>query len=92
MIQVMSNRVLRVISERIRNADFYSVMIDETTDVSNVEQVVICFRWVSENFEVHEDFVGLYEVESTTAERLYQVINDVMLRLNLTISKVRGQC
>ena len=92
MIQVMSNRVLRMVSGRIRNATFYSVMIDETTDVSNVEQVVVCFRWVSENFDVHEDFVGLYEVESTGAERLYQVITDVMLRLNLTASKVRGQC
>ena len=48
MIQVMSNRVMRNASGRILNATFYSVMIDETTDISNAEQVFVCFRWVSE--------------------------------------------
>ena len=67
-------------------------MIDETTDVSNVEQVVICLRWVDENFEVQEEFVSLFEVASTGAEIIYAAITDVFLRLNLAISKVRGQC
>ena len=31
-------------------------MIDETTDESNKEQVVICFRWVDDEVDVHEDF------------------------------------
>ena len=67
-------------------------MVDETTDVSNVEQVVVCLRWVSETLRVQEDFVGLYEVASTGAETIYTAVNDVLLRLNLSISKLRGQC
>ena len=67
-------------------------MVDETTDVSNIEQVVICLRWVNENFEIQEEFVGLYEVASIGAENIYAAITDVFLRLNLPISKVRGQC
>jgi len=47
---------------------------------------------VDENFEVQEEFVGLYEVASTGAENIYAAITDVLLRLNLPISKVRGQC
>ena len=61
-------------------------MIDETTGVSNIEQVVIYLRWVSERFEAHEDFIGLYQV------KLRNSMADVMLRLNLAVSKVRGQC
>ena len=53
---------------------------------------MICLRWVSETLAVHEDFIGLYEVASTGAEMIYSTIKDVLLRLNLTISKVRGQC
>lgn len=34
----------------------FTVMVDET-DASNVEQVVICLKWISESFEVHKDFV-----------------------------------
>ena len=67
-------------------------MLDETTDVANVEQVVICLRWVSERFEICEDFVGLHQVDSTEGEKLYGVIADVLLRLNLAVSKVCGQC
>ena len=34
----------------------------------------------------------MYEVASTAAENIYATITDVLLRLNLAISKVRGQC
>ena len=31
-------------------------MVDENTDMSNKEQVVIVFWWVSDELDVHEDF------------------------------------
>ena len=92
MVKVMALRILRKISTIIQATPFYTIMVDETADVSNKEQVVVCIRWVDDNFEVHEDFIGLYQVDSTGAEKIYHVITDVFLRLNLTISKVRGQC
>ena len=92
IVKVMALRVLREISQSIQTAPFFSIMVDETTDVTNVEQVVVCLRWVSETLKVQEDFVGLYEVASTTAETIYSAMNDVLLRLNLSISKLRGQC
>ena len=49
-------------------------------------------RWVSETLKVREDFVGLYEVVLTRTETIYTAMNDVLLRLNLSISKLRGQC
>ncbi|KAL5514956.1 hypothetical protein EMCRGX_G000052 [Ephydatia muelleri] len=64
-------------------------MIDETTDESNKEQVVICFRWVDDELDVHEDFFGLYETESTEAIALLTIIHDV---LSISIIKLRGQC
>ena len=92
MLKVMALRILLKISTIIQATPFYTIMVDETADVSNKEQVVVCIRWVDDNFEVHEDFIGLYQVDSTGAEKIYHVITDVFLRLNLTISKVRGQC
>ena len=92
MVKVMALRVLWEISASLQSSPFYTVMVDETADVGNVEQVVVCLRWVSEKFEVHEEFLGLYQVESIEAEKLYSAISDVLLRLNLAVSKVRGQC
>ena len=31
----------------------------------------VCLRSVSESFEVYKDFVGLHQVESTEAKRVY---------------------
>ena len=67
-------------------------MIDETTDISNKEQVVICSRHVDENLMGHEGFVGLHVVESTEAASLYGVVIDVLLRLKLSTKKLRAQC
>ena len=65
--------VLRQVVESICSAPFLTIMVDETTDVSNAEQVVVCFRWVDSNLEPHEEFIGLYQVESTIA-----TIHDVL--------------
>ena len=92
MIKVMALCVLRKISAVLQKCLFLTVMVDETTDVSNTEQVVICIRYVDEHFEVHEEFVGLFEVASTRAENIFTAITDVFLRLNIPLSKVRGQC
>ena len=71
---------------------FLTIKIDETTDVSNKEQVVICFWWVDQSLEAHEEFIGLYSVESTESGMLIAVIHDVLQRLSISVSKLRGQC
>ena len=63
-------------------------MVDETTDQSNKEQVVLVLCWVDEALEVHE----LYSTSSTTAESLVSIIEDTLLRMNLKIEHCRGQC
>jgi hypothetical protein len=40
-VKVMALRILRKISFNLQSKSFYSMMLDETTDV-NVEQVVVC--------------------------------------------------
>ena len=92
MLKVMSLNILREISSILRESLFYTVMVDETTDVSNSEQVVICIRWVSKKFEVHEEFIGLYVVKKIDANTLLTVIRDVLHRLGIPLSKLRGQC
>ncbi|XP_062501357.1 uncharacterized protein LOC134178499 [Corticium candelabrum] len=67
-------------------------MADECTDVSNKEQFVIVIRWVSEDLQERESFIGLYEADSTDANRLVHSIKDVLLRLNVNISHCCGQC
>ena len=49
-------------------------------------------RWVDDTFDVYEEFVGLYKVQSISSNSLVAVIKDELFRMNLTLNKVRGQC
>ena len=89
----MALNVLRTIATCIHNSSFFTIMADETTDVSNREQVTIILRWVDDSdFSVNEEFVGLYAVPSIDSDTLVSIIKDTLLRFNLPLSKARGQC
>ena len=92
MIQIMALNILRKISANIRNLSYFTIMADEANDASNKEQFVICLRWVDDEFKVHEEFSGLYEIDSLTANTLVAAIKNTLLRMNLNLSRCRGQC
>jgi hypothetical protein len=43
-------------------------------EVTNKEQVVVCFRSVDDDFQPTEDFVGLHHVESINADVLVRCL------------------
>ena len=49
-------------------------MADETADLSNKGQVVVCIRWVDSNFTAHKDFVGFRPVARATADEIVGLI------------------
>ena len=92
MMKIMALRVLRDIASQIRSADFFTIMVDEATDVSNVSQLVLCIRWVDENLCAHEEFIGLHALDVANANTIVKVIKDVLLRMNISLKRCRGQC
>ena len=71
---------------------FFGLMAGAYTDVSKKEQVSICLRWVNrKEFKVQEDFIGFYEVNDIHRTTIVQAITDALIRLNLPISRCRGQ-
>lgn len=92
VIKLMGLNILRRIAADCQTSLFLTIMADETTDASNQEQVTLFVRWVTEDLEVHEEFLGLYTVPSIDAGTLVSVIKDTFLRMALSFDKVRGQC
>ena len=68
------------------------MMCDEATDVKNVSQHVVCLRWVDENLNAHDEFIGLKDMPSTDADSIVRELKDVPLRMRLKLEKCRGQC
>ena len=88
----MGLQILRDVISFIQAASFFTIMADEATDCTNKEQVVLVLRWVDKDLRVHEDFIGLYVVDSIEAKVLTSIIEDTLLRANLSVQKIRGQC
>lgn len=91
MLGIMALHILRDLSTEL-SGKWYTIMIDETTDLSNTEQMVCCLHYVDDDLEVHEEVIGLYSLDSTSAEMITATVEDVLLRLNLRIDNCRGQC
>ncbi|QQP40686.1 Uncharacterized protein FKW44_014820 [Caligus rogercresseyi] len=67
------------------------LIVDETSDVGNREQVAVCLRYVN-NEQPTETFVGFYEAKSTTGETLFQIVLEVINYLELHVDDIVGLC
>ena len=64
-----------------RKSDFCSIMVDETRDISNREQLVICLRWTDECPMPQED----YQIDRADACTIAAVVNDVLICLQMSL-------
>jgi len=74
----MSKEILSEITSEIQKAQYFTVMADETADISNQEQLVLCIRWVDDDLTAHEEFIGLYPLARTQASNIVEVIQVAM--------------
>ena len=67
LIKVMATHVIRDISEKLHKSPFVTIMVDETIDIKNQEQVTVVMRRIDEDLVVCEEFLGLYAISSINA-------------------------
>lgn len=81
--------------QRINQSPFFSILVDEVTDVSHTEQVGIIVRYIHNkgdaNFEIIEDFLGFVAVEKTDALTLTTVIVKSLREWGINLDKLRGK-
>ena len=79
------------IIEKCKEAPFFSLCADETTDVSVTEQLSLCVRYIDQStVEVCEDFLGYMRLEKCDAESIAGVITETLQKWTLSIEKLRG--
>ena len=92
-MQIMTLRVLLEVAENIQGVDFYVIMCIEATDVKNISEFVVCLRWVDNELEAYDNFIGLKNMPNTDADSIVRrMIKDVLLRMHLKFNKCRGEC
>jgi len=91
IVALMGQGVLREILTDIRSSTWFSLIADEATDISHNEQLSLSIRWVDSHYTIHEDTLGIVQLENTKASTLYSVIKDILIRCSLPITQCRGQ-
>lgn len=93
ILSILSREVIRNIIKKIKENTFYAILLDETSDITVKEQISFCLRTVDkESFEIEEYFIGFYETPKTDSNTLFNILKDILCRLELNIHNIRGQC
>ena len=70
---------------------FFTILADEVSDCSNLEQVSVVIRFVDKDNNIREEFLGFITVERITGEALATALLSWLKAHNIDVSFCRGQ-
>ncbi|CAB3225866.1 unnamed protein product [Arctia plantaginis] len=76
----------------VKAASAYSILADETADISGKEQLSIGLRYYDQKEKnVKEEFIGFVELQKMDAQTIATEINGFINALNIDVNKCVGQ-
>ncbi|XP_035839055.1 zinc finger MYM-type protein 1-like [Helianthus annuus] len=94
IILMLADEIKKELIKNIKEAKYYSIILDCTPDSSHKEQMTIIVRYVkfsSNSVIVEESFLGFLNANDTTGKGLFDATYAELQNLGLEIDDMRGQ-
>lgn len=99
IVDCLATKLKRSLTDEIKSAPFFSIIIDTTQDISKVDQLSIVIRYVflgkdsgsTSKLLIKESFLGFTKLEGQDASSMVDHITSSLLALKLDITNCRGQ-
>ncbi|KAB0803132.1 hypothetical protein PPYR_00102 [Photinus pyralis] len=90
-IMSLSGNISEQLSEKTKIIEFFSLALDESTDISSTAQLLIFIRGVTQDFEVLEELLGMCSLKGQTkGVDILNVLLDECSKTDLDLSKLAG--
>ena len=89
LLSICGDVIKKQVLQEIKGA-YFTILADETSDISGREQLCLCIRYVHKN-TIREEFIEYIEVDNTSGLNLSDTILKKLSEWDLDISKLRGQ-
>ena len=77
--------------QRLSGCEFYSLALDESTDISDTTQLSIFVRGVAITFDVVEELLDICPLKgTTTGKNVFAKVNQVIKKFKLSMNKLIG--
>lgn len=90
-IDDMAENVASTLRERGSTFEYFSICLDESTDISDTAQLAIFVRGVDSALNITEELLDLISMKgTTTAKDLYQAVKETLDKNKLPLAKLSG--
>ncbi|KAG6934082.1 zinc finger MYM-type containing 1 [Chelydra serpentina] len=77
-ITIMAEQLRNQFTDEVKDAKYYSIVVDSTPDVSHVDQLTLMLRYVTGNGEVVEQFLCFVLLKSHASECLETTVLEII--------------
>lgn len=95
LIDICHNLIKKQLIDRINNSKAFTIMADELADISGIEQISVCIRYINETngtFKICEDFLSFVPTTQFTGEGIANAILDFLESSGIDCTYFFGQC